>query len=130
MQRFAFLVACACAGCAHPPAVAPSPPAPSPPAAPVAPAMAAESPWAGVPVRVMTWTPHGVRQLGVLPGELPQPMPALWYVEPIAPLDQARFRQLVERVRADHVPGLSLRNQAGGAGVAGAPPPHRPPAPP
>ena len=118
MPRFAFLVACACAGCAHRPPPAPSAPPPAPAAPVAAPPVAAESPWAGVPVRVMTWTPRGVQQIGVLPGELPRPMPALWYVEPIAPLDEASFHRLVERVRADHVPGLSLRNQAVAAWLA------------
>ena len=63
-------------------------------------------------VRVMTWTPHGVEQLGVLPGALPQPMPRLWYVEPFQKLDEAAFGRLIELVRSEHVPGLSLRNQA------------------
>ena len=63
-------------------------------------------------VRVMTWTPHGVQQLGELPGVLPQPMPALWYVEPVEKLDHAAFDRLVELVRSEHVPGLSLKNQA------------------
>ncbi|HEX3760761.1 MAG TPA: hypothetical protein VHW23_18735 [Kofleriaceae bacterium] len=106
-MRLALL---ALAACAHPtpPVVAPSPVAP-PAAAPV-PAVR-PSPWAAVRVRVMTWTPRGDEQIGELPGELPQPMPARWYVEPIARLDQATLGRLVEVVRAEHVPGLSLRNQ-------------------
>ncbi|HEY0992262.1 MAG TPA: hypothetical protein VGD80_34660, partial [Kofleriaceae bacterium] len=78
-------------------------------AAPVAPAPA--SPWAALPVRVMAWTPHGVQQIGEWPGEVPQPMPERWYVEPIGKLDEAALGRLVGLVRAEHVPGLSLRNQ-------------------
>jgi Leucine-rich repeat (LRR) protein len=52
-----------------------------------------------------------VEQIGALPGELPQPMPARWYVEPIGRLDQAALGRLVEIARAEAVPGLSLRNQ-------------------
>jgi hypothetical protein len=96
------------AACAHPPAPRPVVVAPEPPQ--VAPAPA--SPWAQLPVRVMTWTPHGTQQIGALPGELPQPMPALWYVEPIQKLDETALGRLVELVRGEHVPGLSLRNQA------------------
>ena len=108
MRRLGLLVVTACA---HPPgpvaAVAPAPvSAPAPAAPPGKP-----SPWLGLPVRVMTWTPHGVQQIGELPGELPQPMPARWYVEPIARLDQPTLAHLVDVVRGEHVPGLSLRNQ-------------------
>jgi hypothetical protein len=102
MRRLVVLVV---AACAHtPPPKVPPPQVATVPAAPV-------SPWAAVPVRVMTWTPRGVEQIGALPGTLPQPMPARWYVEPIAALDEAAFGRLVELVRADNVPGLSLRNQ-------------------
>ncbi|HMG52454.1 MAG TPA: hypothetical protein VK601_03205 [Kofleriaceae bacterium] len=97
----------ACAGRARPVAVAPAAmPVPIAPAA-----RAAPSPWDGLPVRVMAWTPHGVDQIGELPGELPQPMPARWYVEPIARLDEPTLRHLVDVVRGERVPGLSLRNQ-------------------
>jgi hypothetical protein len=108
MQRLGLVIL---AACAHPPAPRPvitasAPPPPPPPApAPV-------SPWAQLPVRVMTWTAHGTQQLATLPGELPQPMPALWYVEPIEKLDEAALGRLVGLVRAEHVPGLSLKNQA------------------
>lgn len=99
------------AGCAHPPGPAPiAPVAARPIATPAAPP-APMSPWDGVPVRVMTWTPRGARQIGQLPGELPQPMPQRWYVEPIGRLDAATLGRLVDAVRAEHVPGLSLRNQ-------------------
>lgn len=105
VARLALLVI---AGCAHPAA----PVAVAPAAVPVPEAPRARpSPWQDVPVRVMTWTPHGVQQIGQLPGELPQPMPAGWYVEPIAKLDEAALGRLVDVVRAEHVPGLSLRNQ-------------------
>ncbi len=107
-MRLALL---ALAACAHP-AAAPAAVAPAPaslPAPAIAPAR--PSPWLGLPVRVMTWTPHGVQQIGELPGELPRPMPARWYVEPIARLDPAALGHLVEVVRGEHVPGLSLRNQ-------------------
>jgi Leucine-rich repeat (LRR) protein len=106
-MRLALLALAACARPVAPAAVAPAPVAlPAPAAAPARP-----SPWLGLPVRVMTWTPHGVQQIGELPGELPAPMPARWYVEPIARLDQAALGHLVEVVRGEHVPGLSLRNQ-------------------
>lgn len=96
------------AACAHP---APRPVTAAPAVAAAPPPLARPSPWAGMPVRVMTWTPHGVQQLGELPGELPQPMPERWYVEPIARLDPAALARLVALVRREHVPGLSLRNQ-------------------
>jgi len=108
MMRLGLLVLVACA---HPPPPRPVAIAPPAPAALSVPPAALASPWAGVPVRVMTWTPHGVEQLGELPGELPQPMPARWYVEPIGRLDEAGFGRLIELVRSEHVPGLSLRNQ-------------------
>jgi Leucine Rich repeat len=60
----------------------------------------------------MTWTAHGVEPIGALPGTLPAPMPARWFVEPIRKLDETAFGRLVELVRSEHVPGLSLRNQA------------------
>lgn len=107
MKRLGFLVL---VGCAHPTPARPVAVAPVATAAPSVPP-AKLSPWAGLPVRVMTWTPHGVQRLGELPGELPQPMPARWYVEPIARLDEAALGRLVALVRSEHVPGLSLQNQ-------------------
>ena len=112
MQRLALLVI---VGCAHPPVARPVTVAPVPPPAALVPV----SPWATMHVRVMTWTPRGVQQLGELPGVLPQPMPALWYVEPVEKLDQAAFGRLVELVRSEHVPGLSLRNQIVAAWLGG-----------
>lgn len=107
-MRLALL---ALAACAHPvPAVAPTVVAPAP-AAPVVAAPVRPSPWAAVPVRVMTWTPRGEEPIGELPGALPQPMPERWYVEPIARLDEAALGHLIDAVRAEHVPGLSLRDQ-------------------
>ncbi|TMQ21645.1 MAG: hypothetical protein E6J90_13835 [Deltaproteobacteria bacterium] len=106
-----LMIAGIAGACARPAPVQPI--APPPPPAPMTPAPppAKASPWAGLPVRVMTWTPHGVQQIGELPGELPQPMPARWYVEPIARLDEAALGRVVELVRSEHVPGLSLKNQ-------------------
>ena len=103
MRRLALVLI---AGCAHPPVARPA----APPVVAVA-VVPAASPWAAVPVRVMTWTARGVEPIGALPGALPQPMPARWYVEPIGKLDQPRFEQLVGLVRREHVPGLSLRGQ-------------------
>src|SRR5205814_7208779 len=70
-----LMIAGIAGACARPAPVQPI--APPPPPAPMTPAPppAKASPWAGLPVRVMTWTPHGVQQIGELPGELPQPMP-------------------------------------------------------
>lgn len=104
MHRLALLAIAACASAKAP--RAPTTPPPAPVAAPPV------SPWAAVPVRVMTWTAHGTQQIGELPGALPEPMPARWYVEPVRPLDEAAFGRLVELVRAEQVPGLSLRNRA------------------
>lgn len=98
----------ALAACAHPTPPVASAPAPVPLAAPPRPR---PSPWDGLPVRVMTWTARGTQQIGALPGELPDPMPTRWYVEPIARLDQAALARLVEVMRSERVPGLSLRNQ-------------------
>jgi hypothetical protein len=112
MQRLALLVI---VGCAHPPVARPVAVVPVTPSAAPAPV----SPWATMHVRVMTWTPRGVQQLGELPGVLPQPMPALWYVEPVEKLDQAAFGRLIELVRSEHVPGLSLRNQTVAAWLGG-----------
>ncbi|HEU4728673.1 MAG TPA: hypothetical protein VFT22_12305 [Kofleriaceae bacterium] len=108
MQRLAWLVIAACAHPAAPRPVPAAAPAPSvTPAAVPAPA----SPWAAVPVRVMTWTPRGTQQIGMLPGAVPDPLPAVWYVEPVHRLTGAAFDRLIELVRSEHVPGLSLRNQ-------------------
>ena len=104
-----FVAVPALVGCARP-VVEPVAPRPEPvPAAPVA--AGPVSPWAALPVRVMTWTPRGVQQIGEWPGEVPQPMPERWYVEPIGKLDEAALDRLVGLVRSERVPGLSLRNQ-------------------
>jgi len=52
-----------------------------------------------------------VQQIGALPDDPPAARPARWYVEPIARIDQAALDRLIELVRRDRVPGLSLRDQ-------------------
>src|SRR5262245_43874715 len=59
----------------------------------------------------MAWRPRGVQQIGEWPGQVTQPMPERWYVEPIGKLDEAALDRLIGLVRSEHVPGLSLRNQ-------------------
>lgn len=97
-------------GCAHRPAVTPAiAAAPSPPIVVPAPKV---SVWP-VPVKVMTWTAGGIVTLGELPDHPPAAVPATpWFVEPTRPLDAATLRSLVDAVRSEHVPGLSLRGQA------------------
>ncbi|MBS1120946.1 MAG: leucine-rich repeat domain protein [Deltaproteobacteria bacterium] len=107
--RGALLGALLGGGCAHP---RPAPVVVARPG-PVthAPAAAAVSPWP-VPMRVMTWTPEGVIQVGELPGAPPKSLPSTpWYVEPTRTLDQAMWHRVVAAVREEHVPGLSLRGQ-------------------
>jgi hypothetical protein len=83
------------------PAPAPSSPVPAP----------VVSPWP-VPVRVMTWTASGIVQVGELPAAPPAQPPATpWYVEPTRTLDATTFARLIVAVRAERVPGLSLRGQ-------------------
>jgi len=63
-------------------------------------------------MRVMAWTPGGLVQVGVLPDAPPAQTPTTpWYVEPTQPLTDATFHQIVDAVRTEHVPGLSLRTQ-------------------
>jgi Leucine-rich repeat (LRR) protein len=65
-----------------------------------------------IAMRVMTWTPDGLVQVGVLPDSPPAQAPTTpWYVEPTQTLDDAMFARIVEAVRKEHVPGLSLRAQ-------------------
>ena len=65
-----------------------------------------------VEMRVMTWTPDGLVQVGVLPDSPPAQPPATpWYVEPARTIDEATFAKIVEALRTEHVPGLSLRAQ-------------------
>lgn len=65
-----------------------------------------------VDMRVMTWTPDGLVQVGVLPDAPPAQVPVTpWYVEPTRALDEATFAKVVVAVRREHVPGLSLRAQ-------------------
>lgn len=94
------------------PRAAPKAPAPIASSASASPAAAAAvSPWP-VPMRVMTWTPDGVVQVGELPGAPPAAPPTTpWYVEPTRPLDEAALRRVVTAVRDERIPGLSLRGQ-------------------
>ena len=97
MTRLALLCL---VGCAHPAVVA----------KPTAPPRKA-SPWP-VPMRVMTWTPDGVVEVGMLPDAPPAAAPATpWYVEPTRALDDRAFAKVIAAVRSEHVPGLSLRGQ-------------------
>ncbi len=65
-----------------------------------------------VPMRVMAWTSDGVVQIGELPNHPPTaPIATPWYVEPERELDGRAFAKLVEALRTEHVPGLSLRGQ-------------------
>lgn len=101
----ALVVACGGKTVATLPAPVVSPkPAPTP--APVV-----ESIWP-VPMRVMTWTPDGVVEIGVLPDKAPAQWPSTpWYVEPTKPIDRPAFDRIVKAVRTEHVQGLSLRGQ-------------------
>jgi Leucine-rich repeat (LRR) protein len=111
----AALVAVALTACAHevrPPVVVPAPPPPPPPVVHVA------APLWPVPMRVMTWTPAGVLQVGELPGAAVPTTP--WYVEPEVPLTPKTFARVVAAVRSEHVPGLSLRGQRVDAAQLGA----------
>ena len=88
---------------------------PLPPPAPVVVAPKPGSIWP-VPMRVMTWTPGGLVQMGILPDAPPisfdaQSPATPWYVEPTRPLDDKTFAAVVDAVRKEHVPGLSLRAQ-------------------
>ncbi len=103
-------------GCAHP---KPTPRLVIEPAPVVVQAPVAVSPWP-VAMRVMTWTPEGVIQVGELPSAPPKVLPATpWYVEPIATLDEPLLRRVVTAVRDEHVPGLSLRGQPIAGRLAG-----------
>ncbi|HET9623062.1 MAG TPA: hypothetical protein VFP84_16935 [Kofleriaceae bacterium] len=113
-----LVIAAAVAGCAPRAPAVQTPAAPAAPAVPVTPSVAAPvSPWAAVPVRVMTWTAHGTEPIATLPGPLPAVMPAHWFVEPIGALDAAGLARLVGLVRSERVPGLALRGRAVAAGL-------------
>ena len=102
----AALVLFACSAPAKPP-VKPAPP--PPPVVVVAPKPAPLWP---VPMRVMTWTPDGLVQVGTLPDAPPAQPPATpWYVEPTRTLDETTLSAIVDAVRKEQVPGLSLRAQ-------------------
>ncbi len=66
-----------------------------------------------MPMRVMTWTDAGLRQVGTLPDAPPPSPPATpWYVEPTREVDRAAFDRIVVALRDESIPGLSLRGQA------------------
>lgn len=92
---------------------------PKPPVAPVQrpepaktqPPKAESARWP-VAVRVMTWSGNGIEQLGTLPDAPPATYPPLWFIEPIGKLDADGFAKLVQIIREDKIPGLSLHGQA------------------
>jgi hypothetical protein len=64
-------------------------------------------------MRALAWGDDGVALIGELPWSPPAaPVPAAWYVEPTKPIDRAGLAQLVAALRAQRIPGLSLRGQA------------------
>lgn len=95
-----------------------APRAPATPAAPpVAAAVPARDPHDPAPwpcaMRVLTWAPEGLPQVGELPWTPPASAPATpWFIEPSAPVDRAQLAQIAAAMRAQHIPGLSLRGQA------------------
>jgi internalin A len=105
LATLAFVV-----GCSHPRPTPVAPVAPAPPPATVIAPKPAVSPFP-VPMRVMAWTSDGVQQIGTFPDAPPATYPPLYYVEPMATLDDRRFDAVVTAVRDEHVPGLSLRGQ-------------------
>lgn len=111
MRLLALTVVAACAHTSRPPVkVIARDPAPARPAPVTAPA----SPWP-VPMRVMVWTPDGVSQIGELPSAPPATLPTTpWFVEPTRTIDHAALLRIVQAMRDEHVPGLSLRDQAAG----------------
>ncbi|CAN5907604.1 hypothetical protein BH11MYX3_BH11MYX3_26310 [soil metagenome] len=115
MRFLALTALAACAHAAHSPA--PIVVAPHAPPAPPAPVMAA-SPWP-VPMRVMVWTADGVSQIGELPSAPPATLPTTpWFVEPTRRIDHAALIRIVQALRDEHVPGLSLRDQPAGPWLA------------
>jgi hypothetical protein len=101
--------------CGSKPTPRPASPAAAAPAVPAAPAPARDpsdpSPWP-YPMRVFSWTPEGIVQVGELPWAPPQPVPATpWYIEPAGVLDREKLAQVVAAMRAERIPGLSLRGQ-------------------
>jgi internalin A len=109
----AVAVAIAAAACRNPKPVAPTP-APTPTVVePAPPARAADDPYPWpFAMRVYTWTPDGIAQVGELPWQPPpEGLATPWFIEPTRGLDAAAFAQIVVQVRDQHIPGLSLRGQ-------------------
>jgi Leucine-rich repeat (LRR) protein len=104
----------AIAGCRSKPAARPAPPVAAPQATPPAPAgprPGDPSPWPYA-MRVYTWTPDGIAQVGELPWQPPpQGLATPWYIEPVGVLDQPKLATVVAEMRKAHIPGLSLRGQ-------------------
>ncbi len=66
-----------------------------------------------MPMRVMTWTDAGIREIGMLPDAPPATPPTTpWFVEPTRPLDRAAFDAILAAIRDERIPGLSLRGQS------------------
>jgi hypothetical protein len=116
MHRYAIAVVLLAMACAprRAPRTVPAPAAAGPGAAAArAPARdpSDPSPWPFA-MRVMTWTPDGIAQIGELPWSPPQPMPTTpWFIEPSGAVDRAKLAQIVAAMRSEHVPGLSLKGQ-------------------
>src|SRR5262245_43460885 len=113
MRRYALalailIIAAACGSKAAPRKVAPAPP---PPPAKPARDPSDPAPWPFA-MRVLTWTPDGIVQIGELPWTPPQPAPTTpWFIEPSGAVDRAKLQQIVGAMRTEHIPGLSLRGQ-------------------
>ena len=112
----AILLLAAC-GARGPARTVPAPPVAAGPAAPAAgPAAPARDPSDPAPwpfaMRVLTWTPEGIVQVGELPwSPPPSGLATPWFVEPTGAVDQAKLAQIAAALRQEHVPGLSLRGQ-------------------
>ena len=104
----------AAAACRPKPAARPAPPVPvaprpTPPA--TGPVAGDPSPWPYA-MRVFTWTPDGIAQVGELPWSPPPAgLATPWYIEPAGTLDQPKLAQVLTEMRKAHIPGLSLRGQ-------------------
>lgn len=107
----AALVAAAC-GSKPKPAAKPAPPVAAPRVAPPPARPAGDpSPWPYA-MRVYTWTPEGIAQVGELPWSPPPAgLATPWYIESTGTLDQPKLAQVATEMRKAHIPGLSLRGQ-------------------